>query len=136
MFIALALVCVCVFSTLLIFPWRWWCPPRYIEKIQNDYSLRLVIKTAKTTGVKAIIIDGEGVLGSEVTFWPFPEETDVAHYPIEIKSRMAYQLHVKVLLGFPLSNFYHAVSVMLPLGKFTCFVPAQQSDSSLSFATS
>ena len=96
----------------------------YIEKLQHDYSIRLVIKCAKTTGIKAVIVEADGVLANEVTFYPFAEEKNVAYYPVTLKSRMPCVISLKVLLGFPLSNFYHAVQAEIHLGKFTTFVPA------------
>ena len=48
----------------------------------------------------------------------------MAYYPVTLKSRMPCVISLKVLLGFPLSNFYHAVQAEIHLGKFTTFVPA------------
>ena len=95
----------------------------YIEKLQADYSMRVVIKSAKTTGIKAVVVEADGVLDSEVTFHPFPEEKDTAYFPLNLKARFACIISLKVLVGFPLSNFYHAVKAEIPLGRFTSFVP-------------
>ena len=98
----------------------------HIEKLQGDNSLRLVISSAKTTGIKALVLEADGILSNDATFFPFPDERDVAYFPLDIKSRVPCNLSVKVLVGFPLSNFYHAINVEIPLGKFTCFIPSQR----------